>query len=113
MNLTGRAPVQKPPHDLRVKDPDYLDEVRALPCCGCGRYGPSEPHHCRDSPAHYERTLYDRVPGAAMTSADHDAIPLCQPCHWLFHNKRSEFHRKYGQDYKLIAPTRAKLQSED
>lgn len=105
MNLTGQPIHQKPE---RVKaDNAYLNKVRQMRCITCGAPAPSEAHHCRDLPDFDERGLYQRLPGAARKSGDHDAVPLCPPCHWLFHNRRSEFHAKYGKDYGFIGPTRA------
>ena len=88
---------------------EYMLAVKRLTCCTCGRHGPSDAHHCRDLPDYDERGLYTRLPGAAQKSGDRDTIPLCQTCHWTFHNRRSEFHRLYGKDYGFIAPTRALL----
>ena len=104
MSFDGRGPQQK--QGKPVLDAGYLDAVRAMPCRACGRHAPSEPHHCRDLPDFIERKLYNTLPGAAMTSSDIDAIPLCSADHWLFHNRRSEFHRLYGKDYYMIEPTR-------
>lgn len=94
----------KPPK--AKKDPAYLAKVRELPCVCCGAHGPNEAHHCRDLPDFRERGLYKRVPGAAMKSHDHDTIPLCPHCHWLFHNRRPDFHAICGKDYGHIGVTR-------
>ncbi|MCA0961184.1 hypothetical protein [Salipiger bermudensis] len=93
-------------------DLEYMRRVRALPCCACGKHGPSDAHHCRDLPDFNERGLYDRLPGAGSKSGDRDTIPLCggpHGCHSLFHGDRAEFHRLHGKDYGFIAPTRATL----
>lgn len=87
-------------------NPKYLAKVRALPCVCCGRQ-PVEAYHCRDMPMADERGLYDRVPGAAMKSADTDTIPLCPHHHTMFHMQRSDFHAEFGKDYGFIAQTRA------
>ena len=105
----------QPQGELRQKaekvgrDFDYMLAVRWENCCACGRSGPNDAHHCRDLPDFGERGLYERLPGAATKSGDHDTIPLCTLCHWMFHNRRSEFHDLYGKDYGYIAPTRATL----
>ena len=109
MNLTGRDPYQKA--EMVKPDPAYLNGVRSLPCVSCGRSGPNEAHHCRDLPEHKDRGIYTRLPGAAQKSGDRDAIPLCPPCHWLFHNRRSEFHAKNGRDYTHIAQTREAIEA--
>jgi len=104
MNLTGKSVCPKP---TPVKaDHAHLSRVRGLPCAACGRSGPNEAHHCRDLPDYAERDIYQRIPGAAMKSGDHDAIPLCQEDHWMFHNRRAEFHALYGKDYRHITTTR-------
>jgi hypothetical protein len=90
-------------------DPAYLAKVRQLPCRCCGGHGPNEAHHCRDLPDFLERGLYQRLPGAAQKSHDRDAIPLCPDCHWLFHNRRAEFHARIGKDYTHIGAVRAIL----
>ena len=107
-NLAGKGPLGLKTKKL-PKNPAYLNKVRSLPCACCGKPGPSEAHHCRDLPDHDERGLYERLPAAALKSGDRDAIPLCQHCHWKFHNRRSEFHARAGKDYGHIAPTRAAL----
>lgn len=90
-------------------DAAYLDAVRALPCCACGRSAPSEAHHARDLPDHADRHLYERIPGAGLRSSDRDAIPLCGPdgCHRMFHLERSQFHALYGRDYYMIKDVRS------
>lgn len=108
MNLANRGPMGQKAEKL-PEDPAYLARVRQRPCVRCGKHGPNEAHHCRDLPDYNERGLYKRLPGAALRSHDHDAIPLCQECHWLFHNRRSEFHATCGRDYSHIGPTRAAL----
>lgn len=91
---------------------EYMGCVKMLPCCGCGKPGPNDAHHCRDLPDFNERGLYTRLPGARLKSGAHDTIPLCggpDGCHSLFHLNRTEFHRRHGKDYGFIAPTRAAL----
>lgn len=108
MNLANKPPLGL--KEPKVKpDLEYLARVRGLPCCACGRYGRTEAHHCRDMPDFNERGLYERLPGAAQKSGDHDAIPLCGDCHRAFHLRRSEFHARYGRDYGFIPVTRANL----
>ena len=108
MSLTGQGPLglkkNYPP-----KDRDYIGKVKSLPCACCGKSGPSEAHHCRDLPDFNEQGLYTRLPAAALKSHDYDAVPLCQDCHWMFHNRRPDFHAKAGKDYGHIGPTRAKI----
>lgn len=100
----------KPPMGQReprpALDPGYLAKVRELPCVCCGAW-PVEAHHCRDTPDFDECGLYERIPGAAMKSSDHDAIPTCPHHHRMFHLHRADFHAEFGMDYMFIAPTRA------
>jgi hypothetical protein len=111
MNLSGRgAPGQKQASE--PPDPAYIGEVKALDCRACGRHGPSDAHHCRDKPDFDERGLYSRLPAMRRKSGDRDAIPLCTECHWLFHNRRGEFHALYGKDYRMIASIRSALDDE-
>lgn len=102
MNANFRPPKVKP-------NPAYLADVRSLPCCACGIHGRTEAHHCKDRPPFDEIGLYKRLPGMGQKSADEDAIPLCDGCHRMFHERRSEFHALYGNDYGFIGPTRAAL----
>jgi len=105
MSFDRQPPRQK--QGKPTKDKRYLNAVRHMDCCTCGRHAPSEAHHCRDLPDFAEQGLYDFIPGAGMKSADRDAIPLCGTCHWTRHNRPLEFQRLYGKDYGYIAPTRA------
>jgi hypothetical protein len=99
-------PVQQKPAKV-PKNPAHIGAIKACDCIACGRAGPSEAHHCRDLPDFNDRDIYMRVPGAGMKSADEDALPLCQPCHRMFHLERAEFHALYGKDYLLIPLARA------
>lgn len=90
-------------------DPEYLHAVRCCDCCACGRYQPSEAHHCKDVPPYDEQGLYTRLPGMGMRSGDRDAIPLCARCHRMYHLNKPKFHEKYGPDYGFIGVTRAEL----
>lgn len=101
----GRGLPNPKPERLRP-DPLYLEDVRKLPCLRCGIQHGIEAHHCRDKPLAIHDDIYKRIPGAARKSHDHDAIPLCVNCHWLFHNRRSTFHEDCGKDYMHILATR-------
>lgn len=104
MNLTGKQPQPK------VKRPKpnkkHIEKIKSLPCITCHHHAPSEAHHCRDLPD-ADHNIYQHTPGAGMKSADEDSIPLCQPCHWMFHNDRGTFHTLYGRDYLWIPLARA------
>lgn len=88
----------------------HLDGVRGLCCCACGAPAPSDPHHCKDRPPFVELGVYRFFPEFAMKSADFDAIPLCRPCHDLFHRNHGEFSLRYGPDYSYLPTTRATLE---
>lgn len=106
MTLMDRGPLgQKQPRPKPNRA--HIAKVKALPCVICGAPPPSDAHHCRDLPDYDEQGLYEWLPGAASKSGDRDTIPLCQPCHWDFHNRRGAFHAVNGKDYGYIAPTRA------
>lgn len=62
-----------------TRNKNYLDFVRSLPCCKCGRPGPSDPHHVRSS-AHA---------GIGIKPSDTRSIPLCggiSGCHQRLHS---------------------------
>lgn len=94
-------------------DPAYLNRVRGLPCACCGKPPPNEAHHCRDKPDFDERGLYVQTPGAGRKSHDRDAIPLCGPCHRMFHLDRPRFRQLAGKDYSHIGPTRAAFEERE
>lgn len=58
----------KPRKSERVLWPEYLDEVRRLPCYVCGKPGPSDPDH--QGPHPYGRKADDDT-----------AVPLDRRCH--------------------------------
>lgn len=47
----------------------HADVIRSLPCCACGRPGPSDPHHVRSRGAGGDRRHI-----APLCRADHDAL---------------------------------------
>lgn len=58
---------------------DLAAYVRGLPCCACGRHGPSDPHHVRN------RRMW-----GAWLDLDGDRVgnlaPLCRECHRRHHD---------------------------
>ena len=76
---------------------DYMKAVKSLPCCICGRAGPSDAHHC----------IHDRY-GSAKRSG-FDTIPLCKSHHQdgpeAIHNGKETWREKHGPDYDYIEPT--------
>lgn len=65
--------------------------IRSMPCCACGKDGPSDPHH------HPSR-------GAGGTSAD--LVPLCFLCHREFHDAGADtFQARHEVDLTEKAAT--------
>lgn len=63
----------------RLVDEKYLAQVRALPCCVCGREGPSDAAHIRMSDAEWGGHYGKRATGMAEKPDDCWAVPLCRP----------------------------------
>lgn len=61
-------------------DEAYLEFVRSLPCCACGKPGPSHAHH---------ETGAGR--GKGQKAPDNRTIPLCFQCHRDFHQVGGRF----------------------
>lgn len=106
--MRRKAKNQRQPKSAKgpMLEPWRIDAIHGLPCCACGRSGPVEVHHCKDRPPFLELWRYRFFPEYGMKSADADGIPLCPPCHWLFHNNHGEYARRHGVDYQHIAATR-------
>ena len=108
MNLTGRAPYQKPAK--AAPNPAYLAKVRALPCCICQAFGERQ---TSATAAHHP--IHGRY--GARKVPDIMALPLCEGHHQgLFdttklaiHRAPSEWRNKYGPDTDWIAPTQDRL----
>lgn len=112
-NLARRPPMgQKAPPP--IKDEEYLDRVRELPCVICEAYGfiqrsPTEAHHCKSG-------RYSQA-----KRGDDWAIPLCHSHHhklWDipgdadkigFHNAQKTWESLYGPDHEYIPITKDKL----
>jgi hypothetical protein len=76
----------------RERDSEYLDFIRAEPCCICGDDVHVEAHHPR------------MTAGMAQRCDDDLAVPLCGKHHRKLHrmNER-EFWASYGIDPVLLA----------
>jgi hypothetical protein len=59
------------------RDPDYLAQVRQLPCLKCGME-PSEAAHVR-----YASAAFGKASGLGKKPEDRHAVPLCAGCHRL------------------------------
>lgn len=67
-----------------LKHPEYLDYVRALPCCGCGVHGQQQAHH----------NISGRY-GSAKCS-DFWTMPLCADCHRVLHAGWTAWEEAHG-----------------
>ena len=65
--------------DPRVEDAKYLARIRELPCCVCGRPGPSDAAHIRMSDAAWGGHWGKRSTGMQEKPSDRWALPLCRP----------------------------------
>jgi hypothetical protein len=72
----GRSP--------RVKEPEYLDAIRQLPCLACGLENHTEAAHLRFSRPGKPN------PGMGARNSDKDALPLCSDCHRDQHKTNEE-----------------------
>lgn len=70
----------------KILCPDYLDFIRAKPCCACGKAAPSDPDH-----------LSARGMGAGKQN-DLTAIPLCRRCHSERGHGIAKFQAHYDVD---------------
>lgn len=110
MNLTGRPIFSKGERKSARKDPAYLKQVRALPCCICEAFGfsqatPTQAHHpiC-------ERYGTEKVP-------DREAIPLCEGHHQgdfdttklAIHRDKALWVEWFGSDREYIAQTQDRI----
>lgn len=60
------------------EDPEYLDWLRSLPCCKCGKAPCREVHHRTGA-------------GMGRRAHDHESMPLCHDCHMEFHDSKGQF----------------------
>lgn len=108
--------MHKPPLGLKAgkakPDPDYLAEVRALPCCICEAFGYPQTHPTQAHHPICDRHSNERAP-------DHEAIPLCEGHHQgdfdttktAIHRDRALWVEWYGSDREWIAPTKDKIEA--
>jgi 5-methylcytosine-specific restriction endonuclease McrA len=84
---------------------EHLLRVKELPCCICGRHGPSDAHH----------VIHDRF--ATIKPSDFAVIPLCKDCHQdgpdAIHKGKETWREKYGADYDYIPATMDALDALD
>lgn len=88
--LRARAPMKrswmrrKPPRRIakRLADRPYVRFVKALPCCVCGRPGPSDASHV---------TLSANQKGIGMKVPDDQVVPKCREHHRDWEQRRGRF----------------------
>lgn len=87
------------PHPIRreregMSEP-HLAMVRQLPCLGCGRQPPNQPHHL----------LRTGERGLSRKSSDRWAVPLCFGCHANLHHTGDEdaWFAAIGLDGRAVA----------
>ena len=91
---------------VRIKDPEHMRIVRALPCIACQIAGvqqvsPTEAHHIR-------RGADGQPYGTSQKGHDTETIPLCFTCHWNGVGSiytRREFEGKFGNERDLLEQT--------
>jgi hypothetical protein len=78
-NIAGRRP---------ARDEAYLERVRILPCCRCGK-PESEPHHVFQS-------------FGSLKTSDKATIPVCRDCHTYYHDHAHLDEVKWDMLVKLF-----------
>ena len=67
------------------RDRSYLDYIKSLPCCNCGRE--AEPHHTQ-------------VGGTGIKGSDYRTVPMCRTCHMILHqNGKETFQKKFNVNF--------------
>jgi len=91
-NLTGLPPRQKP-----QKPPPaggHMAWVKTLPCCVCGRAGPSDAHH----------VIHDRY--GTRRASDWEVVPLCREHHLggtsAIHTGKETWREHHGPDWSYL-----------
>lgn len=91
---------------VRIKDPEHMRRVRALPCIACQIAGVNQ---VTASECHHIRRRADGQPyGASQKAHDTETIALCHACHWNGVGSiytRREFEEKFGNERDLLAQT--------
>ena len=109
MSLIGRPPLGlKQPK--QKADPDFLKEVRRLPCVICDAFG--ERQQSQTTAHHW---IMDR--GGNTKTPDQEAIPLCDGHHQgdfdtskvAIHRAPAKWRELYGADHEYIEVTQDKI----
>lgn len=112
-------PCPKPTKKLKAKKPmkrgtnknrptpdqlEYMGKVKQLPCCICGKPGPSDAHH----------PICGRYGG--KRNNHFDVIPLCKECHQhgplAIHNDKTAWVERNGPDTDYVEQTKLAILGE-
>ena len=74
------------------EDPEYLEYLRGEPCCSCGRWGASVPHHKTGA-------------GMGTRAHDHEAMPLCDDLRKSCHRDLHQFQGAFEGMSRLLRAT--------
>ena len=91
-----RAARPHPKPSKPARSGTYLEFIRPLPCCGCHRPGPSDPHHWGKR-------------GIGQKASDFSTVPLCRECHDQFHTKGTVVDLDRKQTTLLFLKTQVAL----
>jgi len=81
------------PKPQRQVSKSYINWIKSLSCCICGRRGLSDPHHV-NMPGHS---------GMSRKPDDSRAVPLCHRHHVEYHAiGKKTFADKYDRDFEVI-----------
>lgn len=70
----ARSVVAVPPRPREGMSGAHLEDIRNMPCLGCGKAPRVDPHHL-------QRGLDPKERGMGRRASDQHAIPLCRSCH--------------------------------
>lgn len=72
----------------------HMGMIKMQRCCGCGKPGPNEAHHCRSDSFGGKR------------ASGYATISLCPDCHRLgvnaFHRNKGGWEAEHGPDWSFI-----------
>ena len=67
------------------RDKKHLAKVRLMPCCVCGKPGPSDPHH-----------VPNKDSGTGTKTSDYRTVPLCKP-YWCIDYIAEGCHKRHDR----------------
>lgn len=71
-----------------IKDKEYSDWIKSLPCAFCGKPGPSQQHHIRN---------LDGPTGTGIKPSDYVSLPACDLCH----KEDQQYKGRYNKEQKM------------